>query len=540
MRKFRKEFSGIDLSSRIDPSLSRAINEVSLSRRGLMKMLAAGAAVGSGLIGFPEQVLAAETPVMGGKLRAAMANASATDTLDPAKASNSGDYVRQCMFYNGLTELDKQLAPQPALAQSIESADGQTWRIVLRPGVTFHDGKSLSAQDVVYSLSRHKDPAVGSTAITLASQFKAITAVSPTEVQLVLASPNYDLPSLLATNAFMIIQDGTKTFSKAIGTGPFVCQEFSPGVRAVGVKNKNYWKPGLPRLDEVELLGVTDPAARVNALMSGDLHMVSTLSAGDVKRLKQAGRFGILESKSGMYSNLIIRTDRQPGNNADFVLAMKYLQPRAMVVKTVMQGLGDVANDTPVPPWHPMFNKDLPQRPLDIEKARFHLKKAGLAGAKAEIITTPNIEGAVEGGQLLQQVGRSAGINFQVRRVPYDGYWSTHWMKDPIGYGSVNPRPTLDMLFSQFYVSDAPWNESGWRNPQFDQLVVAARGERDQARRKQMYGDMQALIYAHCGTLIPAFISSQDGFSNKVKGVEPWPSGMMMGYRFHEFAWLAA
>ncbi|PLR39704.1 ABC transporter substrate-binding protein [Chimaeribacter californicus] len=540
MSKFLKEFSGITVSTQIDPSLSRAINEVSLSRRGLMKMLAAGAVASTGLLGFPDAVFAAETPVMGGKLRAAMANASATDTLDPAKASNSGDYVRQCMFYNALTELDKNLTPQPALAQTFDSADGKTWRITLRPGVTFHDGKTLSAQDVVYSLSRHKDPAVGSTAITLASQFQTITAVSPTEVQLVLASPNYDLPSLLATNAFMIIQDGTKTFSKAVGTGPFVCQEFSPGVRSIGVKNKNYWKPGLPRLDEVELLGVTDPAARVNALMSGDLHMVSTLSAGDVKRLKQSGQFGILESKSGMYSNLIIRTDRQPGNNADFVLAMKYLQPRDMVVKTVMQGLGDVANDTPVPPWHPMFNQDLPQRTLDIDKARFHLKKAGMVGAKAEIITTPNIEGAVEGGQLLQQVGRSAGVNFQVRRVPYDGYWSTHWMKDPIGYGSVNPRPTLDMLFSQFYVSDAPWNESGWRNPQFDQLVVAARGERDQGKRKQMYGDMQALIYEHCGTLIPAFISSQDGFSKKVKGVEPWPSGMMMGYRFHEFAWLAA
>lgn len=96
------------------------------------------------------------------------------------------------------------------------------------------------------------------------------------------------------------------------------------------------------------------------------------------------------------------------------------------------------------------------------------------------------------------------------------------------------------MLFSQFYLSTASNNESGWKNPQFDQLVVAARGERDQAKRKQMYGDMQHLIYDHCGTLVPIFVSSMDGYSKKVKGVEPWPSGMMMGYRFHEFAWLSA
>ena len=534
MSKFRKEFS------QANPTLTQAITDVAITRRGMMKLLSAGAVMSTGLIGFPEFSFAAETPVMGGKLRAAVANASATDTLDPARGSNSGDYCRQFMFYSGLTELDKDLKAQPALAESIESSDGKVWQVKLRSGVTFHNGKALTAADVIYSLNRHKDPAVASTAITLASQIADIKAVSDSELTLTLTQPNFDLPSLLATSAFLIVPDGTKDFSKAIGTGPFVLKEFQPGVRTVGTKNKNYWKPGLPRLDEVELMGVTDPAARVNALMSGDLQMVSTLSAGDVNRLRKNGQFNVLESKSGMYSDLIIRTDRAPGNNADFVLAMKYLQPRELIVKTVLQGFGDIGNDTPVPPWHPMFNKDLPQRPLDLDKAKFHIKKANMAGAKIEIITTPNIEGAVEGGQLVQQIARSAGLNVAVRRVPYDGYWSAHWMKDPIGYGSVNPRPTLDMLFSQFYLSSAPWNESGWKNEQFDQLVAAARGESDQGKRKQMYGDMQKLVYDNCGTLIPAFISSMDGCSKKVKGVEAWPSGMMMGYRFHEFAWLAA
>ncbi|WP_380179016.1 ABC transporter substrate-binding protein [Kalamiella sp. sgz302252] len=532
MSKFRKEL--------LNPSLTQAITDVAISRRGLMKLLSAGAVMSTGLIGFPELSFAAETPVKGGRLRAAVANASATDTLDPAKGSNSGDYCRQFMFYSGLTELDKNLTAQPALAESIESADGVTWQIKLRPGVTFHDGKSLTAEDVIWSLSRHKDPAVASTAITQAKQFSTLTAVSPTEVKLVLTQPNFDIPTVLATSQFLILQKNTTDFSKAIGTGPFVLKSFTPGVSTVGTKNPHYWKPGLPHLDEVELMGVTDQAARVNALMSGDLNMVATLSSNDVKRLRQSGQFGVLESKSGMYTNLIVRTDMKPGSNEDFVLGMKYLQPREMMVKTVMQGFGQVANDTPVPPWHPLFNKDIPQRPLDIEKAKFHFKKAGMAGASAEIITTQNIEGSVEGGQLIQQLGSAAGMKFKVRRVPYDGYWSTHWTKDPLGYGSINPRATVDLLLSQFYLSDAPNNESGWKNAQFDQLVVAARGERDQAKRKQMYGDMQQLIYDHSGTLIPTFISSLDGHSNKVKGVEAWPSGMMMGYRFHEFAWLSA
>lgn len=534
MSKFDKE------SDAVNPALTRMLTEGSMSRRGLMKLLSAGAVMSSGLIAFPQMGFAATTPVKGGKLRAAMSNASATDTLDPAKGNNSGDYTRQFMVYSGLTELDKSLAVQPALAESIDSSDGITWQIKLRKGVTFHDGKPLTAKDVIYSLSRHKDPAVASNAFKLADQFKTFTAVNDNEVTLELAQANFDVPFMLASAPFLIVQDGTKDFSKGIGTGPFKLKEFTPGVRSVGVKNPNYYKPGLPHLDEVELLGVTDQAARVNALMSGDLHIVSTLSAADCNRIKATSDFGVLESKSGMYTNLIIRTDVKPGSNEDFVLAMKYLQPRDILVKTVLQGYGDVSNDTPVPPWHPLYNADLKPRPLDAEKAKFHIEKAGMKGATVEIITTPNIEGSVEGGQLIQQVSRSTGLNIKVRRVPYDGYWSTHWTKDPVGYGSINPRPTLDMLFSQFYLSTASNNESGWKNEQFDQLVVAARGEREQTKRKQMYGDMQKLIYDHCGTIIPTFISSTDGYSKKVGGVEAWPSGMMMGYRFHEFAWLNA
>ncbi len=540
MSKFRKE-SGPATPKSAATALNSGLPEINVSRRGVMKMFSAGAALTTGIISLPNSAWAAEaTPVKGGKLRAAAANSSAADTLDPAKGNNSGDYMRQYMFYSGLTELDTTLVPPMGLAESISSSDGVTWSIKLRQGVTFHDGKSLTAQDVVYSLSRHKDPAVASTAISLAKQFTSVKAVGLMEVEIILAQANFDLPSILGTPAFLILQDGTKDFSKAIGTGPYTCKEFSPGTRTVGERNKNFWKPGLPHLDEVELLGVTDQAGRVNALLSGELHFVSTISSRDVKRINGSGSCSVLESKSGMYSDLILRQDAAITSNPDFVLAMKYLQPRETLLKTAVQGFGTVANDHPVPPWHPYFNKDLPQRPNDLDKARFYLKKSGLVKPSLEIVTTDNIEGAIEGAQFLQQLGSQVGMNLKVRRVPYDGYWSQHWMKHPISYGSVNPRPTLDLLFSQFYKSDAPWNESGWKNAQFDQLVTAARGERDQAKRKQMYGDMQELVYNHCGTIIPLFISSLDGYSNKVKGVESYPSGMMMGYRFTELVWLSA
>ncbi|WP_019937099.1 ABC transporter substrate-binding protein [Bordetella sp. FB-8] len=515
-----------------------------VKRRDILKMMGVGAvaSTASGLLvlGDISSAQAAPMPKRGGKLRAASANSSVSDTLDPAKGSNSGDYIRQFMFYSGLTELSAKMRAEPALAESFDSPDGITWTFRLRKGVTFHDGKALTAQDVVFSLARHKLPETGSQAKVLADQFAQINAVDAHTVQIVLVAPNVDLPSILGTSPFLIVQDGTKDFSKGIGTGPFKCKSFTPARSTVGVRNPNFWKPGKPYLDEVELLGLTDASARLNGLLAGDLQLVASVQPSDAVRLKQSKKHAILETKSGMYTDLIVRVDQAPGNNADFVDAMRYLQPREQIVKTALHGYGTVANDHPVPPWHPYYAANLPQRPYDLERAKFHVKKGKLQGLGGDLVCSEPIDGSVEGAQLLQQAGNQVGLKLNVRRVPYDGYWSQHWMKHPMSYGSINPRPTLDMLFSQFYYSSARWNESGWKNAQFDQLLVASRGETDDAKRKKMYGDMQVLIAEHCGTIVPAFISFLDGYDRRVKGLESNPMGMLMGYRFAEFVWLEA
>ena len=127
------------------------------------------------LIGAASSALA-QTPKKGGKIRVAGFGSSTADTLDPAKQSYSTDYCRCTMFYNGLTELDERLNPKLALAESIEHDKATVWTIKLRKGVQFHDGKELTAEDVVFSLKRHHDPATGSKAKALADQMKEIVA----------------------------------------------------------------------------------------------------------------------------------------------------------------------------------------------------------------------------------------------------------------------------------------------------------------------------------------------------------------------------
>lgn len=509
------------------------------TRRDILGLLMAGG-MQAGLAGSLATTalsVQAQTPKRGGKLRVAGATAAASDTLDPAKYSNQTDYSRGMMVYNGLFSLDGSLTPQPALAEKADTKDAKTWVFTLRKGVTFHDGKALSPADVVYSVMRHKDPAVASKAKALAEQIESVKASGPNEVTMVLTTPNADLPVILGTFPFHIVKEGTTDFSAGIGTGPYKMKEFKPGVRSLAVRNDGYWKTGRPYLDEIEFVGIGDEGARVNALLSGGMDLVGSVNPRSVARIKATPGFAIFETQSGQYSDLVMRKDTGPGQNEDFILAMKYMFDRQQLRKTVALDHAVVANDQPIDPTNRFYFAGLPQRAFDLDKAKFHLQKSGITG-KVPVVASPAALYSVEIALVLQQTAQKIGLDLDVKRMPADGYWSNHWLNSPVGFGNVNPRPNADTILTQFFKSDAAWNESRWKNPKFDQLLVAARAETDLAKRKQMYADMQTMIHQEAGIGIPLFLASIDGHSTKVKGLSPIPLGGLMGYSFAEHVWM--
>ncbi|MCL6701864.1 ABC transporter substrate-binding protein [Pseudomonas sp. T1.Ur] len=520
-----------------------------MSRRNALQMLGlAGVAVaGAGsLFGTAGKLFADEEAASpgkgkpGGRIRVAGSTSSTADTLDPAKGSSSTDYVRHYMFYNGLTRFDSHMVPQLELAERIETTDATLWVISLRTEVTFHNGKALTAADVVFSLLRHKDPITGSKVLPLASQFADVKAVGTHEVQIQLSGPNAELPSVLAVSHMLIVPEGTSDFSQGIGTGPFKVKEFKPGVRSVGARNANYWKPGLPYLDEIEFIGIADESSRINALLSGDVHIVNEVNPRSTTRIKASAKHRVIDSPSGNYTDLIIRQDQMPGQSPEFTQAMKLLLDREQIKSAIFRGYARVGNDHPIAPGARFYNAELPQRAYDPEKAKFLLKKAGMESISMPLMCSPAATGSVDVAVLLQQSAKEAGLKLDVNRLPSDGYWSNHWAKHPLSFGNINPRPNADMIFSQFFQSTAPWNESAWKNEQFDQLLVQARGETDEAKRGKMYGDMQALVHEHSGIGVPVFISNIDGADQRVKGYGANPLGGFMGYMFAEQVWLDA
>ena len=536
-RKALDALVGPEESERLFGALQRGA-----TRRDMLAMLMAGGmhATLAGGVAAMATTAHAQTPRKGGRITVATNASGVNDTLDPAKQSNQTDYCRGFMFYNGLTVLDGSLTPRPQLAEEFTTQDAKTWVFKLRKDVTFHDGKPLTPADVVFSIMRHKDAATASRAKVLADQIESVTASGPNEVTFRLSSPNADLPVILGTYHFHIVKAGTTDFNAGIGTGPYKVKEFKPGVRSIAVRNENYWKPNRPYLDEIELVGITDESARVNALLAGQLDLVQAVSPRSIDRVTATGKHAVYETKSVSYTNLIMRRDSSPGSNPDFVLAMKYLFNREQLLKSIQLGRGVVANDQPIATSNRFYLKGLPQRPYDPEKAKWHLQKANLGSAAIPVVASPAATNSVEMALVMQYAAKQIGLNLDVKRMPADGYWSTHWMKHPVGFGNVNARPSADLALTLFFKSDAPWNEAAWKNEKFDQLLVAARGEVDQAKRAQMYADMQVLVSNEGGIGIPMFISSLDGHNGKLKGLSQIPISGMMGSSFAEHVWLDA
>ncbi len=524
-----------------DAMVENAIRRGATRRELLTMLLAGGVAMSAGglVLGRASNAVAA-TPKSGGNLKAAGWSSSTADTLDPAKASLSTDYVRCCSLYNRLTFIDKAGVTQMELAESIESKDAKTWTVKLRKGVTFHDGKELTADDVVFSLKRHLDPGVGSKVAKIAAQMTGFKAVDKSTVEIALADPNADLPTILALHHFMIVANGTSDFSKGNGTGAFALETFDPGNRSVVVKNKNYWKSGQPYLESFEFFAISDDNARVNALLSGDIHYAASINPRAMKLIDGQSGFTLSKTTSGNYTNLNMRLDMTPGNKKDFIDGMKSLVNREQIVKSALRGLGEVANDQPVSPANIYHNNDLKPKAFDPDKAKFHFQKAGVLGQSIPVIASDAATSSIDMAMIIQAAGANIGMKLDVQRVPSDGYWDNYWLKAPIHFGNINPRPTPDILFSLLYASNAPWNESQYKSEKFDKMLIEARGLLDQAKRKQIYAEMQVMVAEEAGTIIPAYISNVDALSGKVHGLEANPLGGMMGYAMAEYLWLDA
>jgi len=544
MTEFDKNLPSIDSLSGSDRETIETGLRRGATRREVMSwLIASGAtiAVAGSIVTSAQNALAA-TPKKGGKISYATDLHGPSDTLDPGLNTSNIDYTRGRANYNSLCQINDDLSTRPELAEEYSAnADNTEWTFKLRKDVKFHDGSPFTADDVIYSMSRHYGEKSTSTAKTLVADVEEWKKVDSHTVKAIMTGPNGDLPVILGTPQFKIIKDGTTDFQNPVGTGPFVLKEFKPGVRSVHVRNDHYWRDG-SNADEIEIFAITDKVARLSALLSGDIDLMAQLDPKAIKTVEGKDGFDVVSSASGAYFGICAMTNTSPGNNPDFVKALQYIQRRKKIVKSVLKGQGTVGNDHPINIAYGADHcSELPQREHDLDKAKFHLKKSGITSAELNVAEVA--PGMTDICLLAQREAQKIGLDLQIKKVPNDGYWGAVWMKTPLNVVTWNMRPTANVMMNLAFGPDAPWNDTLWKSEKLGKLLLESRAVTDPAKRHEMYCEMQRLISVGTddlppsGMVIPAHRNYVDAKSNKIQGIGTMPLGTFGGYEWPEFAW---
>lgn len=508
-----------------------------VNRRDILVGMAA--ATGLGLAGGRSL---AQAPKRGGRFRMGIAPGYTTNTLDPALLFGTHIINVSFQLRNGLVELAADGTLAPELAESWESdPTATTWVFKLRKGVQFHNGKDFGADDVIASINHHRGPESKSAAKAFVSQIAEIKADGPHVVAVKLSAGNVDFPYVLADYTMQIFPAGTTNFNDGIGTGAYVLSALEPGVRAFATRNPNYFKSDRAHFEEVETLVMNDDSARTNGLRAGVIDVMNRVDLKTLNLLSRVPGVQIAEVAGRKHATFPMLTDQAPFADNDVRLALKYAIDRQQLLDVVLQGHGAIGNDQPIPGSARFFNASLPQRAYDVDKAKFHLNKAGAANTEFVLYTADAaFPGAVDAAALYKEQAAKAGITIRIVREPNDGYSSNVWRKKSWCMNFWSGRSTEDWMFSTAYAENAPWNDTNWRNPRFNTLLAQARVEFDEAKRGELYGEMQRLVNEDGGALIPLFLNDVMALSDKLRHDTLSPSWEFDGHKAAERWWFDA
>ena len=426
----------------------------------------------------------------------------------------------------------------------MEPADAtKTWIFKLRKGLTFHNGKTVTSTDVVESFRYHMGADSKSAAKSLLNAVADITTDGPETVKFILKSGSADFPYLVSDYHLPIMpakDGGGVDWQSGIRSGAFILEKFQPGVSAKLKRNPNYHKNGLPYFDEVEFLALTDVTARTNALTTGEVHWIGRPDLKTLNLLKRTPNIEITEVTGYGHYVLPMDVNAKPFDNVDVRLALKYALDREDIVKKIFLGHGKVGNDNPIAPVVKFAVDPAPRFTYDPDKAKAHLKKAGLSSLKVDLsVADAAFNGAVDAAVLYKEHAAKAGIDINVVREPNDGYWDNVWLKKAWCASYWGGRPTCDWMFSAAYAADAAWNETHWKNPRFNELLIAARAEIDQKKRGDMYQEMQQLVHDDGGVVVLLFNSDVSAHSKKLAHGDIAPNWEVDGLKLAERWWFA-
>lgn len=507
--------------------------DFAISRRGVMLGLAAASTL-------PGMALGQGTPRRGGTLK--ISHTTRIATLNVLQLSGPAEYPAVDMIYSGLTRMGPDLRPLPDLAETWEGADeARSFTFRLRGGVSFHDGAPCEAEDVVATFKGILDPATASPARSVLSMIADVVAVDPRTVRFDLNISYADFPTSVAHANARIVPRAAWTRpieelnTRPNGTGPFRVETYDSASLLRLVRNEAYFIPGQPYLDAVEMYLFPDLAAEASNFLSGAVDVMLEVQQAEFARIAAAPGVTALRVPSGRFINVVMRQDQPPFDDVRVRKALALALDRQLLVDLVLEGLGRPAYDNPIAPEY-RYQIATPEIAYDPAAARALLAEAGHPdGLKVNLVASnrPAIRGQV--AIAIKEMARAAGFEIEVESMPHDTYLANVWMKGNFYMGYWGMQPTEDGAFTLLFTSDAAFQDTEWKNAEFDALVARGRSTLDEGERAQLYGQAQALILRDTPYIIPFY---QDVLTAYREGVHGWGVHPLSRTFYVEQVWL--
>jgi len=492
-------------------------------------LLAACSSSGSSTSG---QTAVAGGPKRGGDLKVGLTGGGPSDTVDPHKGLTYQDSSRLQSLYSPLVQYDANANIEYMLAESINANNRSftEWEIKLKPGITFHDGKPLTADDVVFTFNRIVSSKLSGTNPLGPIDIKNTKAVDTHTVLVKMTSPYSSFVQQMAASwVYLYIAPVGFNPAKPVGTGPFMFKSFTPGQRSLFTRNPHYWRTGLPYANTLEILDFTDTVSLADALMTGAIHGAGTLDGTQMATLGNSSGVKPVASKAGGIVPFTMRVDVPPFHDFRVRQALRLLVGRAQLIDSALDGFGTVANDV-FSPYDPDFDASL-VRHTDIDQAKMLLKQAGQSNLQVTLTTSQIATGTVAMATVLAEQAKAAKVEIKISNVTSAVFFgagngkTTGYLNWPFAQDYYNYFPYLPQVAESMLLG-APFNETHTNDPGYTTLYKRANSlETGSSAQKTILYEMQSFDFNKGGYIIPAFVDSLDAYSTKIAGYVPAKNG---------------
>jgi peptide/nickel transport system substrate-binding protein len=536
---YRSSEAGPLESNLVDELVNGQLDREEFLRRGTMFGLSLGTL---GLLlkymGEAEPAFGATEVVRpGGTIRVGISAFGAS--LEPYLLNEGGALAFAGIPGEYLTFTDPRGRVLPALATSWRpNADATVWTFQIRRGVKFHNGKTLTAQDVVASMKQYVGEKGSNAGLSPFFDAAGVSARGQYTVVFRLKSPIGVFPYLVSQTTYQAIiqpaaiaaKPGTWVSSGMIGTGAFRVRRYVDKRSAELVRNTGYWG-GRPPLDGVRITFYQGSAPLVLALRAGQIDLAMQLSPQEGQPFKNNSRYTYYSLPTAAHRQVCMRTDEGAFKDPRVRRALALVINRPQQLARVMLGAGQVGNDNPFWRGFASTDRSIKQRTQNLALARALLQAAGAENLKFNVTTWQFLD-HTDHAASIQAFARQAGIEMGIEVMDVGKYYdaepagadyatTTPWLNRPATLTEYGARGVPNIYLTRCYMSTGDWNASHYKNPEFDSLASTYLAAAEVAAQRRATKRMAAILLRDTPVITDYFINYVTASSSKVKNYVP-------------------